>query len=66
MISKADFPMFISYTVSAANGFKKWSASQSKGSNDNDQPGGITPIALADPLILDPNPPLLVVGIRTA
>jgi hypothetical protein len=41
--------MFISYQLSAAEGFKRWSARQTKFSNDNDQPGGSTPMAVADP-----------------
>ena len=49
--------MFISYRESAANGFLKWSRSQAqKSSNDNDQPGGSTPVSLADPLTSDSDP----------
>jgi hypothetical protein len=43
--------MFISYGVSASNGFLKWSRSLARNnSNDNDQPGGSTPVCLADSL----------------
>lgn len=53
--------MFISYRASAANGFLKWSRSQAqKSSNDNDQPGGSTPVSLADPLINDRDPDVSV------
>lgn len=49
--------MFISYRASAANGFLKWSRTQGqKSSNDNDQPGGSTPVSLADPLTSDSEP----------
>ena len=48
--------VFISYRTSAANGFLKWSRSQAqKNSNDNDQPGGSTPVSLADPLSSNPD-----------
>ena len=48
--------MFISYGVSSANGFLKWSRSQAqRNSNDNGQPGGSTPISAADPLISGPH-----------
>lgn len=48
--------MFISYRVSAENGFLKWSSSQAqKNSNDNDQPGGSTPISLANPPTSEPD-----------
>ena len=48
--------MFISYHVSAAKDFLKWSRSQvQKNSNDNDQPGGSAPVSLADPLISEPD-----------
>ena len=48
--------MFISYNTSSASGFLRWSNSQSKkNSNDNDQPGGSTPVSLADPLTSDPD-----------
>lgn len=46
--------MFISYNTSRASGFLKWSNSQpKKSSNDNDHPGGSTPVSLADPLTVD-------------
>ena len=49
--------MFISYHASAANGFLKWSRTQAqKSSNDNNQPGGSTPVSLADPLTSDSGP----------
>jgi hypothetical protein len=45
--------MFISRT---ASGFLRWSRSQAeKDSNDNDQPGGSTPISLANSLASDPD-----------
>ena len=40
--------MFIS---SAASGFRKWSVFQTQAnSNDNDHPGGSTPVSVADAL----------------
>jgi hypothetical protein len=49
--------MFISYRASVGNGFLKWSRSQAqKSGNDNDQPGGSTPISLADPLTSHSDP----------
>jgi len=39
---------------SRANGFAKWSIAQRPGSNDDDQPGGATPITLTDPHLDDP------------
>jgi hypothetical protein len=49
--------MFISHRASAANGFLKWSRSQAqKSSNDNDQPGGSTPVSLAGPLTSHSDP----------
>ena len=45
--------MFIS---SMASVFRKWSRSQAqKNSNDNEQPGGSTPISVANPLTSDPD-----------
>lgn len=41
--------MNISQTASAKNGFTKWSLAHPPG-NDDDQPGGATPIALVDPV----------------
>ena len=59
--------MFISYRASAANGFLKWSRSQAqKSSNDNDQPGGSTPVSLADPLTSDSDPDVSMGLGRTA
>lgn len=34
---------------SSANNFKKWSKDHLPGSNDDDQPGGATPIAINAP-----------------
>ena len=49
--------MFISDRASYANAFLKWSRSQAqKSSNDNDQPGGSTPVSLANPLTSDSDP----------
>lgn len=44
-----DIAMHTSHTANIANSFKKWSIAHSKRSNDNDQPGLGTPIALAEP-----------------
>ena len=41
--------MYTSHTANIANSFKKWSIAHSKRSNDNDQLGLGTPIALAEP-----------------
>jgi hypothetical protein len=46
--------MFISHTESAAKGFKKWSTVQPAASNDDDRPGGATPIALTGVAGLEP------------
>jgi hypothetical protein len=40
--------MYISLTDSRANGFRKWS-NDHKSCNDNDSPGGATPIAITEP-----------------
>jgi hypothetical protein len=45
--------MYISLADSRSNGFRKWSETHSPGSNDDDQPGGATPIAIAVPPIAD-------------
>jgi hypothetical protein len=42
--------MNISEKHSATNGFKKWSRAHAIASNDDDKPGGATPIALAEPV----------------
>jgi len=48
--------MFVSCGASIGDGFLKWSRSQAKkNSNDNDQPGGSTPLSLAHPLTGDPD-----------
>jgi hypothetical protein len=48
--------MFISYKASALGGFLKWSRSQAqKNGNDNDQPGGSTPVSAAHPPASDPD-----------
>jgi hypothetical protein len=61
--------MYISLANSRSNGFKKWSDTHSPGSNDDDQPGGATPIAIAVPPMNDaeetqeqPHRPWLVPG----
>jgi hypothetical protein len=41
--------MYISLASSRANGFIKWSQNHPPGSNDDDSPGGATPIALVEP-----------------
>jgi hypothetical protein len=41
--------MNISLASSRLNGFKKWSISHLPNSNDDDRPGGATPIALREP-----------------
>ena len=43
------FQMVDSPRAHSANGFKSWSAAHTQGSNDDDQPGGATPIALTAP-----------------
>jgi hypothetical protein len=40
--------MHIFLASSRANGFSKWSRDHSPGSNDDDIPGGATPIALVE------------------
>jgi hypothetical protein len=40
--------MYISLTDSRTNGFKSWSSGH-PASNDDDNPGGATPIAMAEP-----------------
>lgn len=48
--------MFISYNGGVGGDFLKWSRSQAKkNSNDNDQPGGSTPLSLVHPLTGDPD-----------
>jgi hypothetical protein len=47
--------MTISHAARAANGFKSWSAAHTRGDNDDDQPGGATPIALTVPEAPLPN-----------
>ena len=48
--------MFISHNTNVASGFLRWSDSlPKKNSNDNDQPGGSTPVSLDDPLTSDPD-----------
>ena len=46
-----EIAMNTSHTANIANSFKKWSIAHSKRSNDNDQPGLSTPIALAQPAL---------------
>jgi len=65
--------MYISLTSSRTNGFKKWSDNH-RPSNDDDQPGGATPIAVAPPLPHggwdatqeESHPPWLVPGTGTS
>jgi hypothetical protein len=54
--------MTTSQVTNLANGFRKWSAAHPPAGNDDDHPGGATPIALAapeldDPLIAPPEQP---------
>ena len=46
--------MRISLADGRANGFSKWSIAHQPGSNDDDQPGGATPIAITAPDLDDP------------
>jgi len=46
--------MRISLVESCANAFTKWSSFHRPGSNDDDQPGGATPIAVTVPEFDDP------------
>jgi hypothetical protein len=39
---------------SGASGFRKWSITRPSSSNDDDQPGGATPIAIAVPALDEP------------
>jgi len=63
--------MRISLVDSRAQGFKCWSIAHQPGSNDDDRPGGATPIALAVPDTLDtmvappeqPHRPWMVPGV---
>jgi hypothetical protein len=41
--------MYISLNDSRANGFKKWSDDHQPGNDDDDNPSGATPIAIARP-----------------
>jgi hypothetical protein len=41
----------ISEAASRANGFKNWSIAHPPGSTYDDQPGGVTPIAIAVPAL---------------
>jgi hypothetical protein len=49
-----DSEMRISLAQSRANGFTKWFNAHRPGSNDDDQPGGATPVAIAAPDLNDP------------
>jgi hypothetical protein len=42
--------MIISEKENVPNGFRKWSLSHPVAGNDDDQPGGATPIALTEPV----------------
>jgi hypothetical protein len=46
--------MNISLASSRMNGFKKWSSDHPPSSNDDDNPGGATPIALVEPASDEP------------
>ena len=66
--------MRISLADSRASGFSKWTIACQPGSNDDDQPGGATPIAITapdldDPIIAlpeQPHRPWIVPGVGTA
>jgi hypothetical protein len=59
--------MLISHAVSMANGFKKWSLTHSKATNDDYELGGTaTPVALTPPIVDDVNASILATGTRTA
>jgi hypothetical protein len=66
--------MRISLADSRANRFTKWSIAHQPGSNDDDQPGGATPISvtapdLDNPIIAPPEQlhcPWLVPGVGSA
>jgi hypothetical protein len=66
--------MHISLSDNRVNGFTKWSIPHQPGSNDDDQPGGATPIAITAPDIDDPiigsperpHRPWLVAGVGAA
>jgi hypothetical protein len=45
--------MYISLAESQANGFKKWWDAHQPG-NDDDNPGGATPIAITEPALRRP------------
>jgi hypothetical protein len=65
--------MQISQAASLATGFKKWSIAHPPSIDDDDNPGGPTPIALTDPDLDDrvtappeqPHRPWLVPGFGT-
>ena len=45
--------MTISLNANGANGFAKWSIAHSPNANDDDEPGGATPMAIAVPALDD-------------
>jgi hypothetical protein len=51
--------MTIFLNASGANGFKKWSIAHPPNANDDDEPGGATPMAIAVPA-LDEEPIIAV------
>jgi len=57
--------MYISFAISCAAGFKKWSVAHPPASNDDDYPAGATPVALALPSFGEEQPhrPWLVPGV---
>ena len=63
--------MYISFESSRAAGFKKWSDAHPP-ANDDDDPAGATPAALATPRVADlrgteqPHHPWLVTGVGGA
>jgi hypothetical protein len=73
-IFEREFQMHISLPDNRVNGFTKWSLARLQGSNDDDQPGGATPIAITatdrdDPIIAPPEQaprPRLVRGVGAA
>jgi hypothetical protein len=45
--------MTISLNASGANGFAEWSIAHPPNANDDDEPGGATPVAIAVPALDD-------------
>jgi hypothetical protein len=41
--------MYISFTNSSTNGFKKWADAHRPGNGDNDEPGETAPVTITEP-----------------